>query len=401
MYIYTQTYVYAYVYMSVAILPQAIMTIHLALLCHAWVHARGLHLTSRAWTIASNIHNLDHFFHDGAGMTGCCAPYDAQVMDVALNSSQSSGQDKMEIQFGVNFFCHSMLRTVKPYVPLYRSCVCELAEAITPVMSRNPIVVHCGLLKGDLLPRGDLLCISHALLHKVASEIESGSDAELKPWLRMLLSIPCIFNSLPYEDLQYVLANSLQMDATNMSRAVGCQTIYNVHPGWKAQERLGAVSMNAQAIADFWREHMRIGAKFAMAAVTLQNICSQKLMVHAGGTRSDVVGPGIPKMKLPDKIDYYCKRRVSPGGKLEDEAENDGAEYGEDTPQTIDTDAEGDLDETQDIKPINFHVLPVTVVTDYVQGFGVKYVTDVLTNMLFGCKNIDVRYERELGVSCA
>ena len=99
--------------------------------------------------------------------------------------------------------------------------VCELVEAITPVMSRKPIGVHCGLLKGDLRPRGDLLCISHALLHKVASETESGaSDAELKPWLRM---------------------------------------------------------------------------RFAMAAVTLQNICSQKLMVHAGGTRSDVAGPGIPK----------------------------------------------------------------------------------------------------------
>ena len=114
-----------------------------------------------------------------------------------------------------------MLRTVKPYVPLYRSCVCELVEAITPVMSRNPIGVHCGLLKGDLLPRGGLLCISHALLHKVASEIESGSDAELKPWLRMLLSIPCIFNSLPYEDLQYVLANSLHVSSrTNLK--CGC-----------------------------------------------------------------------------------------------------------------------------------------------------------------------------------
>ena len=146
----------------------------------------------------------------------------------------------------------------------------------------------------------------------------------------------------------------------------------------------------------------------AMAAVTLQSIGAQPLTVHNGGTKSDVVGPvvldplsRIPKLKLVDKIEYYGKRRVAPGGKLEDEADNDGAEYGEDAPQTMDTDAEGDLDETQDIKPINFHVLPVTVVTDYVQGFGVKYVTDVLTNMLFGCKNIDVRYERELGVNYA
>ena len=69
----------------------------------------------------------------------------------------------------------------------------------------------------------------------------------------------------------------------------------------------------------------------------------------------------------------------------------------------MDTDAADDPDETEDMKdmkPISYHVLPVTVVTDYVQGLGVKHVADVLT-IIFGCKHIHVRYERELGVSYA
>ena len=81
----------------------------------------------------------------------------------------------------------------------------------------------------------------------------------------------------------------------------------------------------------------------AMAAVTLQSIGAQPLTVHNGGTKSDVVGPvvldplsRIPKLKLADKIEYYGKRRVAPGGKLEEEAENEGAEQ-EDEEQFMDT----------------------------------------------------------------
>ena len=120
----------------------------------------------------------------------------------------------------------------------------------------------------------------------------------------------------------------------------------------------------------------------AMAAVTLQSIGAQPLTVHNGGTKSDVVGPvvldplsRIPKLKLADKIEYYGKRRVAPGGKLEDEAENEGAEL-EDEEQIMDTEPAVDPDETEGMKPINYHVLPITVVTDYVQGFGVKHVID-------------------------
>ena len=120
----------------------------------------------------------------------------------------------------------------------------------------------------------------------------------------------------------------------------------------------------------------------AMAAVTLQSIGAQPLTVHNGGTKSDVVGPvvldplsRIPKLKLADKIEYYGKRRVAPGGKLEDEAENAGAEL-EDEEQIMDTEPAVDPDETEGMKPISYHVLPITVVTDYVQGFGVKHVID-------------------------
>ena len=118
----------------------------------------------------------------------------------------------------------------------------------------------------------------------------------------------------------------------------------------------------------------------AMAAVTLQSIGAQPLTVHNGGTKSDVVGPvvldslsKIPKLKLADKIEYYGKRRVAPGGKLEDEAENECAEL-EDEEQFMDTEPAVDPDETEGMKPISYHVLPITVVTDYVQGFGVKHV---------------------------
>ena len=120
----------------------------------------------------------------------------------------------------------------------------------------------------------------------------------------------------------------------------------------------------------------------AMAAVTLQSIGAQPLTVHNGGTKSDVVGPvvldplsRIPKLKLADKIEYYGKRRVAPGGKLEEEADNDGAEQ-EDEEQFMDTEPAVDPDETEGMKPISYHVLPITVVTDYVQGFGVKHVID-------------------------
>ena len=120
----------------------------------------------------------------------------------------------------------------------------------------------------------------------------------------------------------------------------------------------------------------------AMAAVTLQSIGAQPLTVHNGGTKSDVVGPvvldplsRIPKLKLADKIEYYGKRRVAPGGKLEEEAENEGAEQ-EDEEQFMDTEPAVDPDETEGMKPISYHVLPITVVTDYVQGFGVKHVID-------------------------
>ena len=103
-YISISIYIYTYLCICIciyvrSILPQTIMNV--ALICLACVHARGLHLLNKGWTIASNtsgasvqnvgdrtvgsvaamfasrayIHNIyHHIFHDGAGSVELYAP---------------------------------------------------------------------------------------------------------------------------------------------------------------------------------------------------------------------------------------------------------------------------------------------------------------------------------------
>lgn len=97
-----------------------------------------------------------------------------------------------------------------------------------------------------------------------------------------------------------------------------------------------------------------------------------------GSTRSDVFGPitldnmaDMPKMSVADKRDYYGKRFILAGGRIDaDDDDNEDTEVEDDDAEINDDADEGD-------PPIAWHALPVTAVMSYVKAFNIKHVIDL------------------------
>lgn len=122
-------------------------------------------------------------------------------------------------------------------------------------------------------------------------------------------------------------------------------------------------------------------------------IPARSFKIHNGSTRSDVFGPvamdkltTLPTIAKVDKPVWWGKRLVRAGGKEEGsdvEAEEEESDDG----------ADEAVDESDQQRPMSYHCLPVTVVTDLVEGMNVKHVIDLtptplplaLNLLMMGC----------------
>jgi hypothetical protein len=76
----------------------------------------------------------------------------------------------------------------------------------------------------------------------------------------------------------------------------------------------------------------------------------------------------VPKLTRAEKIQYWGKRRVLCGGKVD----SDSSDAGDDA------DADSDHEEGEDAKlPIAYHALPVKAITNLIEGFGCRHVIDM------------------------
>ena len=123
---------------------------------------------------------------------------------------------------------------------------------------------------------------------------------------------------------------------------------------------------------------------------TLSAVKHTKFPVHEGSTKSNVMGPvkldpldTIPHIDPSLVRDFFGKRYVLAGGKLEDTSDddNDDSESDEASPQKA-HEGEKKKDDKKDVKkddkvPLMPHALPVSVVTDLIEAFNVKHIIDL------------------------
>ena len=83
-------------------------------------------------------------------------------------------------------------------------------------------------------------------------------------------------------------------------------------------------------------------------------------------------------MTAQEKLEFYGHRRVLVGGKDSDDDDDD------EEPLEADAEADNNDDDEDGIAkiPINFHVLPVSVIMDFVVAWKVKHVLDFMPTPL-------------------
>ena len=104
-----------------------------------------------------------------------------------------------------------------------------------------------------------------------------------------------------------------------------------------------------------------------------------------GSTGSDVVGPidldplvDLPTMKPSLKKEYYGKRYVLAGGRLEGSSDDaDENEEDDDDQEDHATPAAPVTAAKQDSVPVSYHALPIDVVLDFYKAYNVKHVIDL------------------------
>ena len=192
---------------------------------------------------------------------GYLAPYTASSYDTA-----AAGAATMGYTCGVNFFWLNSLRSLTPWIPLYRTRTIELAAEIfpSPGLMPTPISVVATFTRGEDIPKGDLLRlspdeISHAVLHRVASRIQAdASKEELAAWKRMLLSCPCTFRRIDNQEDQLTEAARLRQSVLSTAKGVAHsarQLVYNVQGLKNFKEKAsGNVKFSAADIAKFWAQ---------------------------------------------------------------------------------------------------------------------------------------------------
>ena len=150
----------------------------------------------------------------------------------------------------------------------------------------------------------------------------------------------------------------------------------------KDKNRLFTRDFMLHATESSWRQRKRCARGQARLTQTI-TMCANResfamepqreYIVHGGSTLSDVFGPveldplaDLPRMRSEDKKAYFGKRYVLAGGTVDDDDVDSAAEPDETVPCQI----------TEGV-PISYHCLPTTVVTDFVQGFGITHIIDL------------------------
>jgi hypothetical protein len=152
----------------------------------------------------------------------------------------------------------------------------------------------------------------------------------------------------------------------------------------KDKNRLFARDFMLHATERSWRQRKRC-ARGQARLTQMITMCANKetfamepqreYIVHGGSTLSDVFGPveldplvDLPRMRSEDKKGYFGKRYVLAGGNVDNDDDVDSAaEPDDDTPSST----------TQAGVPISYHCLPTSVITDFVQGFGITHIIDL------------------------
>ena len=166
------------------------------------------------------------------------------------------------------------------------------------------------------------------------------------------------------------------------------------------EHRVSCNKMMLHITEESWRD--RRGAKRGRAKLvqaiymvasnkTLWSVKHTKFPVHEGSTKSDVMGPvkldpleTIPHIDPSLVRDFFGKRFVLAGGKVEDTSEDDMDDSESDPDEASPQKGEKKKDDKKDVfakkddtVPLTPHALPLTVVTDIVESHNVKHVVDL------------------------
>jgi hypothetical protein len=114
---------------------------------------------------------------------------------------------------------------------------------------------------------------------------------------------------------------------------------------------------------------------------------------HGGSIFTDILGPitmdhlsAIPTLTQDEKKQYWGKRFCLAGGACPSDDDDD-----------LDEDDDAPPEEELGVPkyPINYHALPITVISDFVEGFNVKHVIDLTPtplNLAFQLAQLGVSY---------
>ena len=192
------------------------------------------------------------------------APFDVAAYTAGRKTLNYEGK------CGVNLLWSNPVHSVTPFVPLYIERVLDQAAAVNPGLQKTELTLLANFATGEQLPRGSLIRISpeepvHAFLFKVAERLSLPcDDQEKEAWKRTILSYPAKFIRIDTDDLIFAEAQSLRLDAGNHARLVMFtvrQLCYNVYGFKRRKEAATKQVFGAMAIADFYKDNVRMGSE--------------------------------------------------------------------------------------------------------------------------------------------
>ena len=242
------------------------------------------------------------------GLLGFTAPFNAQIYEARFAEGLS-----MKYSCGGIFFWHGPMRSLTPWVPLYKNRILEMAESITPSLLRHSIACVADDASGKgIPPRGGHLVHlspdewSHAIVFKIADRIKAGTpDGEMDQWLRCLLSCPFTFMRVENEEAMFAECSSQRQDILSTAAAVTHSVRQMVHNIWGFKLKMednGKRQYGAQQIAQFWEKvRLSAGQKNLMKLGTIDtcltiykrlfSIPECETLLHESENRYGVDGP--------------------------------------------------------------------------------------------------------------
>ena len=284
----------------------------------------------------------------------------------------------------------------------------RLGRHLTAFVVEPTSVTHMAdLLKSTPLGTIDSFLDGHNMM--IVSDINSYGESDsqpmvrpcsiplhtLKTWARAILLARCgsdepahlkhgdVFVCISPKDRRREFNKSLLCKKTGKDKDRTFTRQVTMHVSEKSfKERKGRMQGHAKLTQNIY---------IAMNQTTLRSIPACEYPHHGGSNRVDIFGPvhvdpyeRVPAMTRTDKLAFLGKRRVLVGGAAPEEDLDD------DDPD-LDADAEDDqvvsCSPTDDPPkepplPMNYHVLPVTVLTDLAKSHKCKHVIDFCPSVM-------------------